>query len=242
MKREYVQWFSPALRKNMELLVFGHSGASVLFFPTRKGRFYEYEDRGIIGALGAKIENGHLKVFCVDSVDGESYYNSNCHPYHKMLRYLQYERYIMDEVIPFIQWGNHGSYMISAGCSMGAYHAVNIALRHPDVFNKTIGMSGRYDLTRQMDHYPDLLNGYWDENVYFNMPAQYIPNLTDPVLLEKIRKQEIIFAAGREDIFFQSNEYLNDQLWKKGIKSTLYAWDHEAHSARYWRKMVSCYL
>lgn len=225
----------------MELLVFGHSGISVLFFPTRKGRFYELENRGIIDALRTKIENGYLQVFCIDSIDNESFYSQN-NPSHKVVRHLQYENYILNEVLPFIHNENNSDYIIAAGCSMGAYHAVNIGLRHPDVFNKLLGMSGRYDLCQNLDHYEDLLEGYWDENVYFNMPSQFIPNLSDDKTLGFMKKQEIVLAVGRQDVFYQNNCDLNHNLWEKGVNSQLYAWDYEAHSASFWRKMVDCYL
>ena len=44
MNREYHFWWSWRLNRNMELLVFGHAGAKVIVFPTREGRFYEYEN------------------------------------------------------------------------------------------------------------------------------------------------------------------------------------------------------
>ncbi|MDQ3950853.1 MAG: esterase, partial [Gemmatimonadota bacterium] len=63
MHRDYRRWFSPALGRDMELLIFGHSGARVLVFPTSMGRFFEWEDRGMIhGALGHHIEQGWLQV------------------------------------------------------------------------------------------------------------------------------------------------------------------------------------
>ena len=69
MKREYHKWYSKHLERDMELLVFGFSGAKVLFFPPRMGRFFDYEDWGVIASLEHKITNGDLQVFCVDSVD-----------------------------------------------------------------------------------------------------------------------------------------------------------------------------
>ena len=35
--------------------------------------------------------------------------------------------------------------MMTTGCSMGAYHALNFFLQHPDVFNKVVALSGVYD-------------------------------------------------------------------------------------------------
>lgn len=48
MNREYHRWYNPRLNRDMELLIFGHGGAKVLVFPTRSGRFHEYEDLRIV--------------------------------------------------------------------------------------------------------------------------------------------------------------------------------------------------
>ena len=58
MNREYHKWWSPRLNRDMELLVFGHAGAKVLVFPTRDGRFFEYEDMRMTEVLRPKIEAG----------------------------------------------------------------------------------------------------------------------------------------------------------------------------------------
>jgi len=242
MNREYHQAYSPALQRNMELLLFGHAGTPVLFFPARMGRFYDYEDWRVIDALKGKIEEGNLQVCCVDSVDTESFYCDSRPPAGKMARHLQYEQYILQEVIPLLQSRNPGTALVSAGCSLGAYHAVNIAFRHPRFFCKVVAMGGRYDLSQQVSHYTNLLQGYWDENVYYNMPNQYVPNINDPALLAFLRKLEIILVVGQEDPFLGSNLYLSQVLCAKDIPNLLYVWQEEAHKSRYWRKMVELYL
>ena len=62
MHREYHRWHSPRLGRVMELLVFGHAGAKVLVFPTRDGRFYEYENLRIVQRLAPKINAGQLQL------------------------------------------------------------------------------------------------------------------------------------------------------------------------------------
>lgn len=242
MNREYIQWYSPALQKNMEMLIFGKGGATVLFFPARMGRFYDYENWRVIESLREKIEKGYIQVYCVDSFDCDSFYSSGYHPSVKIARHIQYEQYILHEVVPFMHKKNPKAFKIVAGCSLGAYHAVNISLRHPGIFNKVIGMSGRYDLAVKIGHYDDLLEGYWDENVYFNMPLQYIPNLTDEDKLAAIRRMSIVLAIGREDVLLNNNIMLSKELSDKGVDNSLYIWDKEAHQARAWRQMVINYL
>ncbi|GAA4315809.1 esterase family protein [Mucilaginibacter gynuensis] len=242
MKREYHKWFSTSLRKNMELLIFGHGGVSVLFFPTRMARFYDYENWKVIEALRPRIEAGELQVYCVDSIDQESFYNLNIPPRERIRRHIQYEGYIVNEVIPFIDEINTGSSVISAGCSMGAYHAVNLAFKHPQLFCKVVGMSGRYDVSQPIKMFRDLLDGYHNEDIYFNMPNQYISNLYDEALINQIRKLDIIIAVGEEDAFLDDNRYLSSELSKKGINNSLYIWNEEAHRPKYWRHMVQLYF
>jgi esterase/lipase superfamily enzyme len=242
MNREYHKWFSASLHRNMELLTFGHSGRAVLFFPTRMARFYDYENWGIVEALQQKIENGELQLFCVDSIDAESFYNHWVHPAARIERHLQYEQYILSEVIPFMQNINAGQYFEVAGCSMGAYHAINLAMKHPALFKKVVCMSGRYDLTRQVDDFKDLFDGYSSEDIYFNMPLQFVANLEDGKVLDQIRRMEIILAIGETDPFITSNREFGNVLNNKRIPHQLYIWDNYAHRPRYWKQMVNLYL
>jgi len=242
MKREYHKWFSPNLYRDMEMLVFGHSGARVLFFPTRSARFYDYEDWRVIDAIADKINDGLLQVFCVDSVDAEGLYSNTIHPRQKIERHKQYEAYIVKEVLPFTRYKNPNEYMISAGCSLGAYHALNLAFRHPYWFGKAVGMSGRYDLTAAMGVFEDLFEGYRDSDIYYHTPSQFLPHLNDEYLLSHLRRMEISLIVGQEDIFLDNNYYINQLLQAKGINSSLHIWEEEAHKPRYWQKMVRLYL
>ncbi|MCZ4222566.1 esterase family protein [Pedobacter rhodius] len=242
MHREYHKWFSNNLQRDMELLVFGHSGRAVLFFPTRMARFYDYENWGIVDALKSLIENGELQLFCLDSIDAESFYNDDVFPSVRIDRHLQYEKYVLDEVLPLIYLKNNGGYIETAGCSMGAYHAINLAMKYPWLFRKAVGISGRYDLTDAPGDFKDLMNGFRNEVVYLNMPAQFITNLSDNHLINHLRQMEIILAVGETDPFLGANQYLSQTLWNKGIQNQFHTWESNAHRPHYWRKMVPLYI
>ncbi|MBS1602116.1 MAG: esterase family protein [Bacteroidetes bacterium] len=242
MRRDYHKWFSPSLGREMELLVFGHAGDPILFFPTRTARFFDYEDWHVIEALRRKIESGAIQVWCVDSVDKESFYSKHLHPADRILRYLQYEKYILYEVLDHIQKTNPHPTIVAAGCSLGAYHAANLAFKHPTLFHKVVGLSGRYDLTSSMEHFEDLFEGYRDENIYYNMPSQFIPNLNDPDLIQQLKALEIVFVVGEKDVFIDNNRAISNALWEKGIWNALHLWDGESHKARYWKHMVQLYF
>lgn len=226
----------------MELLVFGHAGAAVLVFPTREGRFFDYENWGLVDAMRDRIAGGALRLFCVDSVDSEALYCRDRPPHGRIARARQYEGYIVNEVVPFVRWKEPSPWLVAHGCSIGAYHAVTIAFRHPDCFRKVVALSGRYDLTRRMGAFPDLFDGYYDEDIYFHTPSHFIPNLTDPCLLDKLRALDIRFAVGEDDAFCESTCSLSRALWAKGVPNELNVWSGEAHRAREWRQMVRIYL
>jgi esterase/lipase superfamily enzyme len=105
-----------------------------------------------------------------------------------------------------------------------------------------VGLSGRYDLTTSLEHFEDLFDGYRDQNIYFNMPGLFIPNLSDPVIIAELKRMEIIFVVGEEDVFLENNRIISNALWEKGIWNALHLWDGESHKARYWRHMVQLYL
>lgn len=228
--------------RDMELLIFGHAGKAVLFFPPRMGRFYDYENWGIIAALADKLNSGQLQLFCVDSVDTESLYNEHAHPQDKINRHLQYEQYILQEVIPLMHLKNNNAEITAAGCSLGAYHAANIALKHPQLFNKLVCLSGRYDLTRSVKYFRDLFDGYHSQDIYFNMPLQFMANMNDEHQLQLIRRMDITLAIGETDPFFNDNYQFSELLGWKGAQHQFYKWDGYAHSARSWKKMVALYL
>jgi esterase/lipase superfamily enzyme len=233
--REFHRWYSPSLGRDMELLLFGHGGARMLVFPTSMGRFYEWEDRGMMDALGEHLDRGWLQVCCVDSVDAESWYNRSIHPAGRAHRNSQYEGYILNEVLPFTRHRSPNPFLITTGASFGAYHALNLALRHPWAVNRVIGLSGLYDIK-------ELTGGYSDEQVFFHDPAHYLVHEHDPGRLEQLRRVEIILATGRDDPHRGNNEHISRTLWSRGVWNALRLWDGWAHDWPWWRDMIRHYV
>jgi esterase/lipase superfamily enzyme len=222
----------------MEMLVFGHDGLPAIVFPTSQARFYEFEDRGMVEAVAGKLEHGELQLFCVDSLDAESWYNRHVSPRWRIARQVQYDRYIVNEVAPFIRGQNHRPHLVGMGCSLGGYHAVNCALRHPDVFTGFLSMSGAYDLTNL-----GFLNGYYDDDVYFNLPLDYLPNLNDAWHLDQMRRRTYLLATGVHDQCWNDNERLAAAMRAKGIPVRLDVWgDNARHDWPWWKRMVQVYL
>ena len=235
MKREYHRWSSPALRRDMELLVFGHAGARVVAFPPALGRFHDWEDRGLVGAVADRVEGGEFQLYCVDSVDAESWYARDWGPAERARRHDDYDRYLLEEVLPFSLERNKEPFVIAAGAEFGAYHAVNFGLRHPETVDRLLGMSGLYDIRRFAD-------GYYDEHVYFNNPVEFIANEQEPSRLEALKHQDVILAVGRDDPLRAGNERLSHLLWGKDLWHALRIWDGVAHDWPAWQRMLRLYL
>jgi esterase/lipase superfamily enzyme len=235
MHREYHKWYSPRLQREMEMLIHGHAGARVLIFPTSMGRYYEYEDRGMVENLHDQIEAGWLQLYCIDSVDGETFYNWHAHPGWRIWRYVQYEEYILNEVLPLSRARNANPFMMTHGCSFGAFHAVNIALRHPHLFGRVLALSGRYDMS-------NFFGGYSDTSIYLNTPTQYVPNLPEGPQLDAIRNLDIILVAGRDDPNIDNSRALSSALWNRNVWHAFREWDGWSHDWPYWKKMVRHYI
>ncbi len=195
MQIEEHQWFSPNLNKDMALKVYGHWGKPMLVFPCSLGRYFDYEGMGMIDSISDFIDAGRVKLFCVDSVDAESWYNFSVTPAQRNDRYQAYDRYIVEEVIPFIR--DHCRQpdirVMANGCSMGAYHAVNFFLKHPDILAGTIALSGLYRLDRtefglSADDIPA---------VYFNSPLNYLSGLEDRWYKDWYKKSRIVVCVGQ---------------------------------------------
>jgi esterase/lipase superfamily enzyme len=241
MNIEYHKWSSPNLGHDMELKIYGHCGKPMLVFPAQGGRFYEYEDFKMIDAIAWFIEQGKIQVFTVDSLDNQTWANLGAHPADRARRHEDYDRYITQEVAPFIQQhgGDPAQLCIATGVSMGAYHAGNFFFRHPDVFDTVIALSGLFQLRM-------FVGDYIDEHVYFNSPLYFLPNLSDPWYLEKYRRSKIIVCVGQgawEDAMLDDAYALKRILEDKQISAWIDIWGNDVnHDWPWWRVMMPYFL
>ena len=236
MRRDYHNWYSTRLGRHMELLAYGHAGFPVLVFPSSRGRFHEYEDQGMIHTLSGKIDAGHLQVFCVDSVDGESWYNKRIHPHDRVARHVAYEDYVLYEVVPLIKGTNRAPTISVTGCSFGGYHSLNFALKHPDLVTNCVSMSGAFDMRSFME-------GYYDNLFYLNNPVDYVPNLSDPWFLDRYKQMRLVLGVGDHDICLGENFRMADILGRKSIPHWLDVWTGgQRHDWPLWQRMALKFL
>jgi esterase/lipase superfamily enzyme len=241
MNIEYHKWYSPNLNQDMEVKIYGHYGKPVLVFPAQGGRFYEYEDFGMIEAVKGSIMCGKIKVFTVDSIDNQSWANPHSHPAQRAERHEDYDRYIIAEVSPFVRQhcNGAGEKFLATGCSMGASHAANFFFRHPDVFDAVIALSGLYQM--QM-----FVGDYMDDKVYFNSPLAYLPNMNDGWYLDQYRESRIVICCGQgawEDAMLADTLAMRQILESKGIPAWVDIWGGDVnHDWPWWREMMPYFL
>ena len=243
MNIEYHSWESLLLNQKAEIKVYGTNGRPLLVFPTSNGRFYDYENFGMIDALSEYINGKNLIVFAVDGMDSQIWFNQNINPSEKAKRYVDYDQFIYKEIIPFIKSYEgiaNSENIITTGCDFGAYHAANFFFKHPDVIDGFIGLSGVYSLNFSVGEFVD-------DNIYFNDPLRYLPNLKDPWYLDKFNDSDIIICSGQgafEEWHVEQSIALNKVLHKIGVKDNwLDLWGLDVtHDWHWWRKEIVYFL
>lgn len=239
MERTLYSWHSPALNKEMPIAIYGHYGFALLLVPTAAADYLEYERFQMMDALKPYVESGKLKVYSINSINNESWLNNEVDPRYKSIRHQQFNDYIFNEVVPFIRTNSSPeTFIFTCGASFGALHSMNLFLKRPDIINGVIAMSGVYDLT-------EYTKGYFDDDVYFNSPMHYMPNLEDHHILEQIRRSphlHILTGSGAYEDPASSGRFAKI-LYDKGINYELDVWGPEwPHDWNTWREMLPKYI
>lgn len=235
MQKKTTSWYSPSLNKEMPIACYGSFGFALLLIPTAAADYLEYERFQMLDALVPFINSGKMKVFSIDSINNESWLNNQMEPSHKAIRQNQFNEYVFNEVVPFIRANtSQETFIYTCGASFGALHSMNLFLKRPDIINGVIAMSGVYDLS-------EYTKGFWDEQVYFNSPQHYIPNLHDNYYLDKINSSHHIHiytgSGNYEDP--DANRRFSQVLWDKGIWHDLEIWGEDVtHDWPTWRSML----
>lgn len=241
MKFEEHRWFSPSLQQQMDVVSYGHDGKPILVFPPQGGVARDFANFGMVEACRSFIDGGRIRLFSVDSVDNQSWANFGAHPADRARRHEDYDRYIMNEVRPFIaaQCGGSGIKCFTTGCSMGGYHAANFFFRHPDFFDGMISLSGLFQLSI-------FIGDYVDDNVYFNTPLYYLPGLGDRWYLDAYAQSKIVVCSGQgawEEQMIADARALKEILQRKGIPHWIDLWGADVcHDWPWWQRQLPYFL
>ena len=224
----------------MEFKSYGHGGRPVLFIPCQSGRFFDFENFKMIDYWAPFIESGKCTVFSCDCIDDEAWAAKGADNRWRTENHERWYHYIVDELVPYIQYLAGSEGILAFGASMGAMHAANLFFRRPDLFNGVFAISGLYD---SYDGFGD----YMDDILYNNCPVFYLPNMpADHPYMEMYNQRQILIVVGRgrwEEVLVESTDRLNHVLRSKGINATVDYWGHDVdHDWPWWYKMVEHYL
>ncbi|MFZ7283772.1 esterase family protein [Avibacterium avium] len=233
--------WSGELGREMPFNVYGHSGKPVIVFPSSGGNHNEYGNFGMIDACRSFIERGLIKVYTPDSFDNESWLATYKSGQDMAQAHNAYDRYIINELVPLIRHESkwQGT-MIATGCSMGAFHTINFALRHPDLFDTAIALSGVYDARFFTGEYQG------NAEVYFNSPIDYLWNQNDPWFLDRYRQNHYIVAVGQgawEEQHVADTARLQEAFQAKDIPAWFDFWGTDVdHDWPWWRVQMPYFL
>ena len=239
----HAELWSDAIGANGSVVAYGHYGRPVLAFPAERGNAWEYGDRGVVGALDELLAGGRMKLYCVDSFDGGSWSNAAIPLEARAHEHARYESWILDQVVPWIHADCGGPQEIATtGVSLGAYHAVNFALKRADLFPLALGLSGNYD--------PATWDAWGErgEATYFNNPLDYVAHMGGDHLEWLRGRLSVLLVCGQgqwEDTTgaLESSKRLAGLLSEKGIPHELDLWGHDVpHDWQSWRAQLAHHL
>lgn len=233
---EYHRWYSHRVGREMGVVRYGHWGPPLIYFPTCGGDHGEFGYYGLDRDLRWFLENGKIQIFCVDSTNMDSWYNRGIHPADRVRRAMAYESYILEEVLPLVRNLSKNDHIGCAGFSLGGYTSFNMALRHPHIFRVALSLGGVFDIS-------DFLEGYHDENVYFNNPVEYAANMHDEYHLNRFRHHtRLVLVGGAWDKFVGATAELHRILSRQNIVHHYEIWDPPCDHHEFWWKKQMPYL
>ena len=235
-------WYSARVNRHMNIKIYGWGGTPILVFPCQDSMSNNFADFGMIDTISDFINNGNVQLFCVDTIDTESWSDvNNWDKCHRSWRQECYYNYIIEEVVPFIMNNNNSGWLpVALGCSLGATHAAIVALRRPDLFGGCLAMSGAYDATYFFD-------GWMDENLYKNSPVNFVGDLPwDHWYLDLYRQRNIMLIVGQgawEDEGRRTTAIMRDIFAAKGVNATCDFWGYDVdHDWPWWKVQIRYYL
>jgi esterase/lipase superfamily enzyme len=226
------------VRQEITVVRWGLVGVPVLVFPSAGGDAEEIERNGLVNACGPLLADGRVKLYSADSVAGQAMITKDAPVEHRLWLLNQFHEFVRWEVVPAIHadLGGRDMDIITGGASIGAFNAVAVLCRYPDVFRAAVGMSGSYRIERFYD-------GAWTQDLYYAAPLQFLPGL-EGAQLDRLRTRMAILASGEgdwEDV--GSSWQMADALGAKSVPNRVDNWGPQwSHDWHTWRRMLPQYL
>jgi esterase/lipase superfamily enzyme len=243
MNRHATDLWSAAIGAAGTVIRYGHWGRPVLVFPSEQGRAGDFESNGMVEAVRDLIDVGRVKLYCVDSYDAATWANQDIPLEERARRHGSYESWIFGEVLPWIYGDCGGKLEVATlGCSMGAFHAANFALRRADLFPLALCFSGTYD--------PAAWHGWGERGsaTYFNNPMDYVVHMGGDHLGWLRDHVHLLLVCGQgqwEDTTgaLDSTRQFAGLLAARGIRHELDLWGFDVpHDWPSWRAQLAHHL
>ena len=241
MQYEETSWYSPHLNREMRIRIYGFYGKPVIAFPCQDKQSDDFSNNGMIDALASLINEGKIKLFCLDSNDDGTVSSTSSDKGYAGYKLDMYHQYLVEEALPFIYYKQGGFCSpLLIGCSMGASHAANNFFRRPELFDGFIGLSGNYDIA-------SFFNGYMDANIYNNSPTHYLGNMPkDHYYIDIYNQKKMTIVVGKgawEHLVIDSNYQLERIAKDKGINIDFNFWDENSvHDWSSWLYQMPYFL
>ena len=240
MYRDAISYHSNVLGEDLGVIVYGMTGYPIIVFQTQDSKCTNYEDFGMISELADYIDGGKVQLFCVDSIDQESWSNTNGDKSWRAQRQEDYFRFVTDELVPYVHDRNGSDLRpLATGCSMGATHSAIAALRRPDLFQGCIALSGVYRTS--------FFFGDWmDENLYMNDMVQMLHDLpADHPYIDLYNHRSLCFCVGQgawEDGLSDLRD-MDASFKRLGINAWCDFWGYDVnHDWPWWKKQMRYFL
>lgn len=230
MTEQYKRWYSHNLSRDLDMLVFGDRGYPLILFPTSMGRYYQNKDFHLIDSVSWFIEQGLVKIYCIDSIDEQSWYNKSIHPADRAKTHIAYDKMLAEELAPLAMHETGVGKVAVAGCSFGGYHAANFAFKHPEKVSHLFSMGGSFDIKQFTD-------GFYNDDIFYNNPPDFLLGSDEPSLWN----MNIILGTANHDFCKDENIRLSNILKQKEINHWLDV-RHGDHDWPVWREMFPHYL
>ncbi len=223
----------------------GHHGRPLLWFPTESGRAEDFAANGMLAAVADLVDAGRVSIVCVDSLDRWTWSATDQPTEERARRHGTYHAWLVDQVLPWVDASFDGgaTEVITAGASLGAYHAVQLTLQRADVAPLALGLSGNYD--------PSTFRGWgelgvaaWDAN-----PMAYLAGADGPHLAWLRGRVSLVLVCGQGAWEVHPTRSLPSTtafaalLREKGIRHELDLWGHDsAHDWPWWARQLAHHL
>ena len=237
--------FSPALGHDLEHRRYSadagvaDTAQPILAFPSMNGRVWDWENFGMVESIRHLIDAGRVTLYVTDGIDWQSWTANEKPPAERAQRHNDFDRYLTDELLPLMRAETGRATVWAAGCSMGGFHSSSLFVRHPELVDGLLAISGLYRLRR-------FIGDYLDPAVVAASPLDYLPGVTDPARLALYRRARIAFCVGQgawEDEMVEDTRAMEALLGSLQVPAFVDYWGHDVnHDWPWWQKMLPYHL